>query len=147
MPTKDVKKHCGILCFIPLRRKLNNYTLALKNSHGSIYCSEPGGLKFAYFQTNNQEVCVYMYVLNRLRTIHILSPSMYDCRLHWLLEDYSLVSPLGHSELTLYLLAVLYTGDGKLSPTYSNNPIMDSVVKQTAMQKRYSTMWGLFRFK
>ena len=68
---------------------------------------------------------MYMYVLNRLQTIHILSPSRYDCRLHSLLEDYSLVSPLGHSELTLYLLAVLYTGDGKLSPTYSNNPIMD----------------------
>ena len=120
MPTKDVKKHCGILCFIPLGRKINNYTLALKNSHGYMYCREPGGLKFAYFQTNNQEVCVYMYVLNRLQTIHILSPSRYDCRLQSLLEYYPLVSPL-----PLYLLAVLYTGDGKLSPTYSNNPIMD----------------------
>ena len=87
-----------------------------------------------------------MYVLNRLQTIHILSPSRYDCRLQSLLEDYSLVSPLGHSELPLYLLAVLYTGDGKLSPTYSNNPIMDLVVKQTAMHKRYSATWGLFRF-
>ena len=82
-----------------------------------------------------------MYVLNRLQTIQILSPSRYDCRLQSLLEYYPLVSPL-----PLYLLAVLYTGDGKLSPTYSNNPIMDLVVKQTAMHKRYSATWGLFRF-